>query len=91
MYNPAMGVSIENIRTGYRRFSHQSHVIFYTQMQDGILIARVLHKRMDVTKQLLQLLKKPSVYWALRTSWDFVGCVNGGRESLEQSSGNLEL
>ncbi len=51
--NPAMGVSIENIRTGYRRFSHQSHVIFYTQMQDGILIARVLHKRMDVTKQLL--------------------------------------
>ncbi len=26
--NPAVGVSIENIRTGYRRFSHQSHVIF---------------------------------------------------------------
>jgi plasmid stabilization system protein ParE len=38
---------------GYRQFSHQSHVIFYTQMRDGVSIARVLHKRMDVTKQLL--------------------------------------
>lgn len=26
--NPAMGVSIDDIRAGYRRFPHQSHVIF---------------------------------------------------------------
>ncbi|HSC67353.1 MAG TPA: type II toxin-antitoxin system RelE/ParE family toxin [Cellvibrio sp.] len=50
--NPAMGVSIDGIRAGYRRFPHQSHVIFYTQMDWGILIVRVLHKRMDAPRQL---------------------------------------
>jgi toxin ParE1/3/4 len=51
--NSAMGVSIDDIRAGYRRFPHQSHVIFYTQKDGGILIIRVLHKRMDAPKQLL--------------------------------------
>lgn len=51
--NPAMGLSIDDIRAGYRRFPHQSHAIFYTQMDWGILIVRVLHKRMDALKQLV--------------------------------------
>lgn len=46
--NPKMGSSAEDIRTGYRRFSHKSHVVFYREAERGILVVRVLHSRMDV-------------------------------------------
>ncbi len=45
--NPEMGSSAEDVRAGYRRFPHESHVIFYTQHDDHILIVRILHHRMD--------------------------------------------
>ena len=50
--NPEMGNSAEEIRSGYRRFPHASHVIFYTQQNDHILIIRILHKRMDVSRNI---------------------------------------
>lgn len=50
--NPKMGHSAEDIRTGYRRFPHESHVIFYTQQGENISIVRVLHKRMDVSRNI---------------------------------------
>ena len=45
--NPEMGVTVDQIRRGYRYFSHESHVIFYQQIDVGIFIVRILHKRMD--------------------------------------------
>ena len=50
--NPEMGVTAEDIRPGYRRFAHESHVVFYTIDDEGVLIVRVLHKRMDATRHL---------------------------------------
>jgi len=50
--NPDMGDSVEDIRPGYRRFLHKSHVVFYRASKQGILIIRILHKRMDANKHL---------------------------------------
>jgi len=50
--NPGMGASADEIRRGYRRFAHQSHVIFYRQTESGICIVRILHKHMDVKNKL---------------------------------------
>ena len=46
--NPGMGTTADNVRPGYRRFSHESHVVFYRLSESGILVVRVLHARMDV-------------------------------------------
>ena len=46
--NPGMGTTADNVRPGYRRFSHESHVVFYRLFEGGILVVRVLHARMDV-------------------------------------------
>ena len=48
-----MGTSAEKIRAGYRRFSHQSHVIFYLKEPAGILSVRLLHFRMNAIEHLL--------------------------------------
>lgn len=37
----------ERLRPGLRRFEHRSHAVFYMQNEDGILIVRILHARMD--------------------------------------------
>lgn len=50
--NPGMGNSADDIRSGYRRFSHRSHVIFYTHLDRDIQIIRILHKSMDTTQNL---------------------------------------
>lgn len=47
------GLACDNICTGYRKFPHASHIIFYKQNETGgILIVRVLHKNMDVDSHL---------------------------------------
>lgn len=45
--NPEMGSGAEDIRPGYRRFPHESHVIFYTIRTEDLLVVRILHQRMD--------------------------------------------
>ena len=50
--NPAMRASADDIRPGYCRFPHRSHVVFYRQEDDGIFIVRILHRRMDVVSHL---------------------------------------
>jgi toxin ParE1/3/4 len=47
-----MGRSIEHIRAGYYRFSHARHVIFYTKIEGGVRIVRVLHIAMDPESHL---------------------------------------
>ena len=47
--NPKMGADATDVRSGYRRFLHQSHVIFYLQTGDkAVRIVRILHKSMDI-------------------------------------------
>jgi len=48
--NPRLGRRAEQLSTGLRRYEHRSHVIFYQDTGDKILIVRVLHYRMDVTR-----------------------------------------
>lgn len=50
--NPAMGSVAEDIRPGYRRFPHESHVIFYTIRAEDILIVRILHQRRDAIRNI---------------------------------------
>lgn len=50
--NPEMGSSVDEIRTGYRCFLHESHAIFYTLREQDILIVRILHKGMDANRNL---------------------------------------
>ncbi len=45
--NPRLGRSSERLAPGLRRFEHRSHAVFYKQDEDGILIVRILHGRMD--------------------------------------------
>ena len=50
--NPQLGRRAEQLAKGLRRFEHQSHIIFYKPEDDGILIVRLLHNRMNVTRRL---------------------------------------
>lgn len=51
--NAEAGTACDYIKAGYRKFPGGSHIIFYRKLpNDRIEIVRVLHKRMDVTKQL---------------------------------------
>ncbi len=44
--NPLMGRTADEIRPGLRRHEHASHVIFYRQTNQGLLIVGVIHGRM---------------------------------------------
>ena len=44
---PRIGLPSYDLRDGLYHFPHKSHVIFYTQAHDHILIVRVLHARAD--------------------------------------------
>lgn len=47
--NPDIGKDCSDIRNGYRKFPHGSHIIFYIQASNQkIRIIRILHKNMDV-------------------------------------------
>lgn len=50
--DPRRGRSCEEVRTGYRKYSFGSHVLFYVERADHIAIIRVLHQRMDPTLHL---------------------------------------
>lgn len=50
--NPDIGHSADEIRPGYSRFSHESHIIFYTQTEEDIFIVRILHNRMDPSSHI---------------------------------------
>ncbi len=51
--NPFMGKDCSHIRSGYRKNTVGSHVIFYRQTSvDIIEIVRVLHGSMDIERRL---------------------------------------
>ena len=50
--NPDLGRQADNLAPALRRIEHESHVVFYTSTERGVLIVRVLHKRMDFKRHL---------------------------------------
>ena len=52
--HPGMGQIGDDIRIGYRAFPHQSHVIYYQENADQIIVVRVLHKHMDAINTFQQ-------------------------------------
>jgi len=50
---PGIGRSCDRIWPGYRRIEHQKHVVLYRADRDGILIGRVLHRRMLPSRHLI--------------------------------------
>lgn len=50
--NPLRGRSADEFASDIRRYEHKSHVIFYREMEEYSLIVRVLHKSMDLVRQV---------------------------------------
>ncbi len=51
--SPEAGATCDFIKVGYRKFPNGSHIIFYRQHPDTeVEIVRILHKRMDLARQL---------------------------------------
>jgi toxin ParE1/3/4 len=50
--DPRIGRRCDDIRTGYRRLSVGSHVLFYRVNSDEIDLVRILHGRMDFDSRL---------------------------------------
>ena len=44
--SPKSGRPCENVSPGLRRREHGSHVVFFRRTAGGILVSRILHKRM---------------------------------------------
>ena len=44
--NPGLGRACDRVRPGLRRMEHARHVVFYRIEDGGILISRILHRRM---------------------------------------------
>ncbi|MEQ1845167.1 MAG: type II toxin-antitoxin system RelE/ParE family toxin [Nitrospira sp.] len=49
---PTQGRKADELAPGLRRVEYQSHVVFYIPKDHGVLIVRVLHLRMDVTRHV---------------------------------------
>ena len=51
--NPVIGRTCDEVREGYRKFPHGSHVIYYMKSSTSeLLIVRILHMTMDVDAHL---------------------------------------
>ncbi len=51
-YQPRIGVTCDNIRSGYRKYHVGRHLIFYRQINSRIEIIRILHDNMDIESHL---------------------------------------
>jgi toxin ParE1/3/4 len=52
--NPKSGQVNWNNELGYRSSRVKSHSVFYREQNDGIVIVRVLHSRMDIFSKLMK-------------------------------------
>lgn len=50
--HPKIGSPRPEIRPDLRSFREASHLIFYEETDDGILVARVLHERVQLSRWL---------------------------------------
>lgn len=51
--NPGLGRACDEISPGLRRIERGQHVVFYRQEPGGILVSRILHRRMLPERQAL--------------------------------------
>ncbi|WP_404333340.1 type II toxin-antitoxin system RelE/ParE family toxin [Sphingomonas sp. MMS12-HWE2-04] len=49
--DPELG-AIADILPGYRKLRHREHLIFYRILTGRIVVSRILHPRMDVSRHL---------------------------------------
>lgn len=52
--NPLLGVDASNVRTGYRRFVHQRHTLYYKKVRTGVRILRILGPGMSIERSIGQ-------------------------------------
>lgn len=52
--NPEIGRKCDRLRKGYRRMEHEKHVVFYRRDDSGVLIVRILHRRMLPEQQAME-------------------------------------
>jgi toxin ParE1/3/4 len=52
--NPKLGRPCDYVRPGLRRLEHGRHVIFYRIETGGILVSRILHRRMLPKKHVTE-------------------------------------
>lgn len=52
--NPDMGLDRSILAKGLLSFPFESHVIFYFKGTQGIIIARILHKKMDLVRHFFE-------------------------------------
>ena len=50
--DPRRGIACDEIRSGYRKLSVGSHVLFFRASATRVLIVRILHGRMDFERRL---------------------------------------
>ena len=51
--DPKIGINCDYIREGYSKYPQANHVIYYkVHKENQILIVRILHKSMDVSRAL---------------------------------------
>jgi toxin ParE1/3/4 len=46
--HPHIGIEIDDIIIGYRKHPTKHHIIIYKTTDNGIIIVRILHNKMDV-------------------------------------------
>jgi toxin ParE1/3/4 len=52
MEDPRRGLACDEIRSGYRKFSVGSHILFFRESAIRVVIVRILHARMDFDQHL---------------------------------------
>ena len=73
------GTTTGDIKSGYRRITHQSHVIFYRSHNKDVFIVRVLHKAMDIGKLFLQYIIQQERKPKIRETAEYKLCRNDSR------------
>ena len=51
--NPALGRTCDNVRPGLRRMEIGRHAVFYREDAGGILVSRILHRRMLLERHVI--------------------------------------
>ncbi len=51
--NPELGRPCDSVGRGLRRMEHEAHVVFYRIEAGGILVSRILHRRMLPERQII--------------------------------------
>jgi toxin ParE1/3/4 len=51
---PRIGLAVDELAPGLRRYRYQSHYVFYVEEADSIFIRAILHTAQDIRPQLFQ-------------------------------------